>query len=256
MNKVPKILGLLTFPILLGLIFYIAFSVDYEQPYKITLIEINNCEHLSGEKYFAYAGFDKKETYDELTLPVIKSRLEKHPYVKRADVLYVGQGKVEVTIYEKDFWAVLIAGGDEFILTRNFELLPVLPFTQQLLIPIITDKALYGKIKAFDNVKNLKELTPAYKLLDAAKMINPLLYDNISEIAFVGNNEMDVYFTFADYNLEMNRQNVVSRLYYFNSLWKYIKGAEICDKIEYIDLKYGNKIFLGLKNNASEGKKS
>ncbi len=255
MRKLVKILSVLIFPVLLGLIFYIAFSVDYEQPYKIKLIEIKGGEHLSSEKYFTYAGFDKKETYEELTLPIIKSRLEKHPYVKRADVLYSGKGKVEVFIEEKEFWAILLAGANEFVITRDYELLPVLPYTQQILLPIISDDDLFGKLKAFDYVKNNAQLIPAFKVLDAVKMINPVLFDNLSEIAYEQKEFLSVYFTFSDYNLIIDKSKVIDEIYYFNALWKYIGGSEVCENIEYVDLRYSGKIFLGMKNLA-EGNKS
>ncbi len=256
MSKFGKILSVLLFPALLALIFYIAFNVDYEQPYKITLIELNGCEHLSSDKYFAYAGFDNKDNYDELTLPIIKSRLEKHPYVKRADVLYVGNGKVEVKIYEKEFWALLITGDREYVITRDYEVLPVLKYTQQMYVPIISDTKLSGKIKPFVNVKKTNELIPAYKLLEAAKMVNPALYDNLSEIAYLGGNKLGVYFTFADYDLIVDKNNAAEEIYYFNALWDYIKNSPAAEKIEYIDLRYSGKIFLGLKQNGNEGNRS
>jgi cell division septal protein FtsQ len=256
MKRSAKILSTLFFTALLVLIFYVSFSVDYEQPYKISLIEIKGCEHLSTEKYFSYAGLDKKDNYDELTLPIIKSRLEKHPYVKRADVLYAGKGKVEVTLYEKDFWALLLTKDNEYIITSDFELLPVLKFTQRIYVPVISNSRLEGKVREFSYVKNNKKLISAFKLLEAAKMINPQLYDNLSEIAYKGNDDFDVYFTFADYSLLIDRENAIEKLYYFNTLWKYINNASINDKIQYIDLRYSGKIFLGLEENGNEGRQS
>ncbi len=255
-NKAIKILGLILFPFLLGLIFYIAFSVDYEQPYKITLIEINGGKHLTNEKYFSYAGLNDKLKYDELTLPIIKSRLEKHPYVKRAEVLYVGNGKVEVSIIEKDFWAILITGDREFVLTQNFEVLPVLKYSREMFYPVITVKTLAGKLKEYDYVKKNKTLKPVFKLLEASKMINPQLYDNLSEVNYLNNGEINLYFTFADYELKMNLKNVIEELYDFNELWKYIKHNSVSDEIEYIDLRFNGRIFLGMKNNLNAGSKT
>ncbi len=256
MNLLSKILRYMIFPTLLALIFYIAFKVDYEQPYNITLIEINGCKHWTSEKYFEYAGLDNKDNYETLTLPIIKSRLEKHPYVKRADVLYSGNGKVEVYIAEKEFWAVLIASGKEFILTKNFELLPVLKFTQQMYVPVISNLENFTALKEFENVKENKTLKPIYKLLEAAKMINPSLYDNLSEIALEKNDDVSLYFTFADYELKMKRTRAVEELYYFNVLWKYINGSEITENLDYIDLRFNGKIFLGMDENIDEGSKT
>ena len=253
MKKLAKILSFLFFPVLLALIFYIAFSVDYEQPYKISVIEINGGKHLANEKYFAYAGLEDKSNYEELTLPVIKNRLEKHPYVKRADVLYAGEGKVQVEITEKDFWAILITGEREFVLTKDFETLPVLKYSQQMYYPIISDNALAGKIHDFDYVKNITELKPAFKLLDAAKVINPKLYDNLSEIAYDSANDLSVFFTFSDYELLIEKKRPVAELYYFNALWKYLESNPVSENIDYIDLRYKGKIFLGMKENVNEG---
>ncbi len=256
MKKIIKILKASVFIAILGMIFYVAFIVDYEQPYKINVIEINGGEHLSTEKYFSYAGLDDKSKYDELTLPIIKSRLEKHPYVKRADVLYVGDGKVEVKITEKDFMAILMTGDKEFILTSDFEVLPVLPYTMQINIPVITDNKLSAKIKAFDYVGKNDELIPVFKIFDVMKMVNPQLFDNLSEIARVNEKDFNLYFTFANYDLIIDRRNAIDEIYKFNALWKYLDGNSIIDELEYVDLRYNGKIFLGFEEKTAEGNKS
>jgi len=250
-----KILSVLLLISMLGIIFYLGFDVRNEKPYEITLVELNGCSYLPTENYFKYAKLDNKDTYPELTLPTIKSRFEKHPYIKKADVIYSGNGKVEVYLKEKSFKALIFAGKNEVIVTEDFELLPVLKYTQHLSLPIITLSD-SNKLKPFEFVKSDKQLLPAYEILDAVKIINPKLYDNLSEIDLSNKTNIGLYFTFADYPVKVSRGSEIENVYVFNHLWKLLDGNELNQYLKYIDLRYKGKIFLGLEERYIKGAKA
>jgi len=255
LSKAGKIASILFLIAMVGVIFYLAFDVSSEKPYEITLIELNGCNYLPTENYFKYAELDKKEIYPELTLPVLKSRFEKHPYIKRADVIYKGSGKVEIDLTEKSFKAQLFTNDKKYIVTDDFELLPILKYTQHLVLPIITTgrKSSYAM---FQYVKKNKALIPAFETLDAIKIINPQLYDNLSEIVFGNAGDLDLYFTFSDYPVKIEKGKEVEDVYYYNKLWEYLAGSKLNDNLRYIDLRYSGKIFLGLDESKVEGEKS
>ncbi len=255
MNKIGKIFGVFFLLVMVGIIFYLAVDVGAEKPYNITLIELNGCSYLPTEYYFKYAELDKKEIYPELTLPVLKSRFEKHPYIKSVDVIYNGNGKVEVDITEKSFKAELFTNNKKYIVTDNFELLPILKYTQHLVLPIITlDRK--SDYTMFQYVKKDKALIPAFKTLDALKIINPQLYDNLSEIVLNSGNTIDIYLAITDFPVHIEKGKEVEDVYYYNKLWSYLEDSKLNENIRYIDLRYSGKIFLGLDESKYEGNKS
>ncbi len=255
MRKAGKIASVLFLIVMVGVIFYLAFDVGNEKPYEITLVELNGCNYLPTENYFKYAELDRKEIYPELTLPVLKSRFEKHPYVKRADVIYKGNGKVEIDLTEKSFKAQLFTNDKKYIVTEDFELLPILKYTQRLVLPIITTGR-NSRYTMFQYVKKNKELVPAFETLDAIKIINPQLYDNLSEIVLKDTGDMELYFAFTDYPVRIEKGKEIEDVYYYNKLWEYLAGSKLNNNIKYIDLRYSGKIFLGLDESNVEGNKS
>jgi cell division protein FtsQ len=250
-----KILSVLLLLSMLGLIFYLGFDVKNKKPYEITLVELNGCSYLPTENYFKYAELENKDNYPELTLPIIKSRFEKHPYIKKADVIYAGNGKVEVYIKEKSFKALVFASKNELVITQDFELLPVLKYTQHLSLPIITLSG-DNDLKPFEFVKSYNELFPAYEILDAVKIINPQLYDNLSEIDLSHKKNIGLYFTFADYPVKVIRGREIENVYVFNRLWEFLDGNELNRYLKYIDLRYQGKVFLGLEESIIKGTKA
>jgi hypothetical protein len=92
--------------------------------------------------------------------------------------------------------------------------------------------------------------------LDAVKIINPQLYDNLSEIDLSHNQNIGLYFTFADYPVKVNRGSEIEDVYLFNRLWKLLDGNELNRYLKYIDLRYQGKVFLGLEESFLKGTKA
>ncbi len=254
MSRTGKIAGIFFLIIMVGIIFYLALDVRNEKPYEIKLIELNGCNYLPTENYYTYANLDNTDSYPSLTLPILKSRFEKHPYVKSVDVLYTGNGKVEIDIKEKSFKALLFAKNKKYIITDNFELLPVLKYTQHLVLPIITVSD--TNYTMFQNVKEKKGLIPSFEILDALKIINPQLYDNLSEIVLNKDKNIELYFTFSDYPVKVKQGKEIENIYGYNRLWKYLSGNKLNDNIKFIDFRYRGKIFIGMDESYVKGEES
>ncbi len=137
MKKGAKILGIMFLLTIILLIIYLSIDVKYEQGYKISVIKISGNSHLSTDVYYKFANLNDRIAYSSLSIQIIKDRIEKHPYVKRADVRYEGEGKVVVNIFEKNFQSVLFTADERYLITEEMEVLPILPFTKNLDYPII-----------------------------------------------------------------------------------------------------------------------
>ncbi len=150
-----KILGLLLFVILTVWIIYLSLSVQRpEIDEQIKSITITGNSLLNENDYLAYAKLNGNTIPEDVTLPIIKSRLEKHPYIKRADVEFSGNNEVHINLNEKRIKAVLVSDNKLFLATNNFEILPFIQNTKISNMPVVTNLSNDILYKGKRDIKN------------------------------------------------------------------------------------------------------
>jgi cell division protein FtsQ len=246
MSRTTKILSVLFLILTIGAVLYLSIALKNGTGYKIQIISLEGNNHLSKEQYLSYANLVDKNSFGNLSLQVIKDRIEKHPYVERADVRYEGNNQVSIRITEKCFDSILINEDTQFILTEDLQVLPVFPQTKKIDYPIISNPAFYGQLKVLSGMKNNTDIVTASKIITAVKLLNPELYDSLSTIDMKYGGDIVVYLTTVSYPIEIGRGNEIKKIAYLNNLWNYLKGKEINQYLDYVDLRYSGHIYLGI----------
>ena len=236
--------GLLLFLFLIVLIFLTLPKADSDNAVVIKKIELQGNHYLSADEYLTFTNTQKEEALRGLKIIEIKDRFEKHPYVKYADVLPIGNGVLQVVLHEKNFQAILFFNDNQYLVDENLNVAPLLPLTNNIDLPVL------------ENVKNLRlnrsrkseELKKGMKILFAAKLLDETLLNAISEINL--NNGGDIYITFSDddYTLRLGRGNEVRKLAYFDALFENLKRTEQRGILQYVDLRFKDEICLGFKS--------
>ncbi len=232
--------------LVIGGVVYLSVSLKNGSGHKIQLITLEGNNHLTKEQYLSYANLLDKNAYATLPLQVIKDRIEKHPYVENADVRYDGNGRVSIRITEKTFDSILINNDNQYILTDNLQVLPVFPLTRKIDYPIISNPAFYGSVKVLSTMKDNYDIVTASKMITAVKLLNPELYDSLSTIDLAYGGDIKVYLTSVNYPVEIGRGSEVRKMVYLNNLWNYLKGKEINQYMDYVDLRFGGHVYLGI----------
>ena len=246
MKNFGKIFGLIFMTLSLLLIVNLSFSLERKDDIKISLIELNGDSHLKKDQYFKYANLDKPNEYGKLTLSLIKDRLEKHPYVKYAEVKYDGQNKVTANIYEKTIDAILTEDGKQYFVTDEMEIIPFLPFTSKVNYPVVSNPLVKNDLKNLKSAGKNRDIITGLKILTTLKLVNPELYDDLSEIDLRQGKDIVMFFSSLDYPVVVGRKNEIKKTIYLNSLWSYIKGKEVNNYMNYIDLRFSEHVYLGL----------
>lgn len=255
MTTKQKIFSLIILVLMLGTVGYLSFAVKTDSEFKIEIISLEGNIHLSKENYMQYANLSDRKQYSQLTLQIIKDRIEKHPYVERADVRYDGKGKVSVKVNEKVFDSLLMSGEEQYILTETLQVLPFMTETKKIDYPVISNAAV-NKIKILSSIKNNKDVVTASKIISGIKLINAELYDGLSNIDMRSGGDVLLSFSFLDYPVIVGRGNEIRKIIYFNSFWAYLKGKDINNYMEYVDLRYSNHVYLGIsQENLEAGEK-
>jgi cell division septal protein FtsQ len=135
-----KIFGVVLLSVIVLSILYLSlFTYNEKGKEEIKMINIHGNILLSKEIYMRFADLDQSSVYDDLSLNIIKKRIEEHPYVAKAEVKSDGRGNVDVRIKEKDIYAVLLSRTEPFFLTNDFELLKIHEYTTYSDIPVISN---------------------------------------------------------------------------------------------------------------------
>ena len=115
-----KVFGTAFFIILLMVLSYLIYKSN-----EVKRINVIEKVHVTGNKLLAekdYLNFTKlnNSQVKGLTLPVIKDRFEKHPYVLRADVKFINEKEVQIFVTEKKIYGVIIKEPDPLFISENF----------------------------------------------------------------------------------------------------------------------------------------
>lgn len=241
-----KILGLFLFIILVGWILYLSFSTEKRGlNEQIKEIKITGNSLLNENDYLSFAKLNNVRAYENITLHDIKSRIENHPYIQRADVEFSGNNQVHINLIEKKIKAVLVNDNEIFLSSDEFEILPLFPDTRISNLPMISN---------LDNDKLLKRnetlMTPglieAYKIIDTADLTDKDLSKNLSEINLRNGGDIILLFSGIKPPVILGKGNTAKKLVSFDQLLLGDNGEnEMVMNSSYIDLRFNNEIFLG-----------
>ena len=237
-----KIIGLIIMLSINSLIAFLSLNLEDQNKFNVQVIEISGNNYLESGEYFKFANLDDKSKYSELSITIIKSRLEKHPYINHVDVTYQGSGRVTAEIFEKNFVAILYSNNDNSLLTNNYEVLPILPFVKNIDLPVISNL----RINSDRIIKNNDGAQTAFRIISALNYINIELNNSLSEIDMRNGGDILLYFSTFEYPLIIGKGNEIKKLVYFNNLYSNLEKKELSELTEYVDLRYDGKIFIGL----------
>jgi cell division protein FtsQ len=254
MTKKQKIFNLIIMIGIISSLIYLSFYLNGSSNQKIEIISFEGNIHLTKEQYFEFSNLTDRNLYSNLSLQIIKDRLEKHPYVENASVVYDGNGKVSIEIEEKDFESIVLLENQQFVLTDKLQILPVLQKTQKIDYPIISNPN-WQNVKELHSARSNKDVVIASKIISGIKLLNPELYDALSSVEMQNGGEIILYFSSMDYPVVLGRGSEIKKLVYFNELWTFLKGKQLNGIMNQIDLRFSGHIYLGIQEASSEGEK-
>ncbi len=209
------------------------------------MIDVTGNSLLSEEEYLNFTKLNDIPQYEGLTLPVIKNRFEKHPYIERADVEYAGNNKVKVVLHEKKIKAVLLDNGEPYFITDEFQVLPVLQNSKFVDLPIISNAQIEKQVVPLSTLKT-EGITEAFEIIDAAKLANAEILNSLSEINLRSGGDIVLTFSGLKPPVIYGRGQAAKKMVYLDIMWQgIVEGKNLIDSSEYIDLRFANEIFVG-----------
>lgn len=241
-----KILGTIVSVVLILLLIYLIFFPAAKiQEGKIELVQVTGNDLLEKADYLDFTKLRNSAETAEISLPFIKDRFEKHPYVRSAEVELLKSREVKVSITEKEIMAMVLVKSEPYFITDDFQLLPMIPNTKFVSVPVISNP---GETKNSRPLSYLEtdNLVQAFKIIDAAKMTNQNLSSALSEINLRNGGDIILHFSDLDAPVIFGRNGTAAKMVYLEMLWdKIIDGKSVVRNSEYVDLRFSNEIFIG-----------
>jgi cell division septal protein FtsQ len=247
MNQtVSKIIGLLIFLTILSTLLLVALMpVKQQVGTQVKSINLSGNHLLPQGSYLSFAKLDDTQNSVEISLSILKDRLEKHPFVSSADVEVSKFNNAKVHLYEKNLIAVLIVDDQPFLLSDELQMLPLFQNTKFIDLPIINNPKYAKQDNVLDFLKS-QDIIEASQILCAIKLTNQEMVKNLSEINL--NRGEDITLTFSGIHpiIKIGRNDIPKKILSLNSIWIDLKDIESdLSQSDYVDLRLANQIYIG-----------
>lgn len=204
-------------------------------------IEVKENKILSADEYLKYAGLNDSTEYENLTLLEVKQKIEKHPYLRKAEVEFDGVNTILVEVQEKEIKAVLLQKNELKLLTSDLKILPLFPPAEIGAFPVISNLDAKNK-KSF----NQRDIDFAFRIIDAISASDTTMRKNLAEINLRKSGDVILTFTGLKFPILFGKSDEVRKALVLKNLWNQLTNSESSyEKMDYVDLRYKNKVFIG-----------
>jgi len=204
-------------------------------------IEVTENTLLPAKEYLRYAGLSDSTKYENLTLLEVKTKIEKHPYLRKAEVEFDGVNKILVEVQEKEIKAALLQKNELKLLTGDLETLPLFPPTVIEELPVISN--LNSREKNFHSKENILF---AFRIIDAISLSDTSVRKNLAEINIRRGGDAILTFSGFKFPVLFGKGDEVRKALVLKDLWQQLSNNENpFEKTDYLDLRYKNKVFIG-----------
>jgi len=241
-ERKSKLFGLFVFIIISSVFVYLIVTgskASVKEAYN--QIEITGNKLLPANEYLRYTGLQDSTKYTDLMLSEVKTKFEKHPYMRKAEVEFDGVNKILVEVEEKEIKAVLLKNNALKLVTNDLETLPLFPPSNIKELPVVSN--LNGASKKSIDTTYMKF---AFRIIDAIASSDTNIRKNLAEINLRKGGDVILTFTGLNFPVLFGKNDEVKKALILKNLWRqFIQDDNVSESIEYLDLRYKNKVFIG-----------
>lgn len=248
--KISSIIFLLVVIVMLAIT---SITLDNKEQNSIKVIELDGNIHLPKDEYYRFANLEDETLFETFTPAIVKDRLEKHPYIQQVDAILI-ENRLAINIKEKNFEALIMHDDQECLVTESNIKIPKLPLSENIDYPIISNPLYENKLEEFQSVLSNSDIVIGLKIVSTLKLINPDLYENLSEIDLRKGRDIVLQFSQFNFPIVIGRNNEIDKIMYLEQLVQNLDNKLLLNGLDYIDLRYSEHIYLGRSVNENDTK--
>lgn len=236
-----NILPLTSVIVLIALIIFLSFYITPPNDKDLQKLTVTGNELISSIDYLEFAEIESEEKIKGMGTTLIFDRMSKHPFIKKLNIEERFDNVTEINIKEKKIEAIIVKEEDIFFVTERLELIQKGEFKVRGDYPVITINK---------NIENKSFKTIALYLIKSLFIVadsNKKLEKEISEFYVDEFGNYTIFLSESGYTVKLGKDNIVEKVVYFSTIWKKITAGKISENVDYVDLRYKNKIYIGFK---------
>ena len=207
--------------------------------FQITAMRIEGNRMASKEQITVLSRIDIHSNLMEINVPQVKSLLESHPWIARAEIKRDWPNRLLITVKEKKPVALVNRATGLFYLDNKGHIIAAANASQELDFPVITglENFTFNPAQSARTPEILKDVMGLLKL--ASKNNSILPEQNISEIHITENKELLLYLLDRAFPIYMGSDGKISTRYYrLVKVLKDLYKTREFSKVSYIRLDY------------------
>lgn len=252
-NDRVKISSIIFLFVVIVILAITSITLDNKDQNSIKVIELDGNIHLPKDEYYRFANLEDETLFETFTPAIVKDRLEKHPYIQQVDAILI-ENRLAINIKEKNFEALIMHDDQECLVTESNIKIPKLPLSENIDYPIISNPLYENKLEEFQSVLSNSDIVIGLKIVSTLKLINPDLYENLSEIDLRKGRDIVLQFSQFNFPIVIGRNNEIDKIMYLEQLVQNLDNKLLLNGLDYIDLRYSEHIYLGRSVNENDTK--
>lgn len=231
------------FVLFIAFIFYLGILARrFEPEYQVQKIVITNNEIIPDEMIYEFISIKNSEDLKEIPAKTIIDRIEKIPYVKKAEGRFIDLHTFQVFITEIEPFIMMITENGSFIISKDGKILPDDKRLKVYDLPILTvnDFKLANNL----NVSEDPEIENAFNTFLNIYRIDNALFEVISELNINKNFDLVLFLTKPKGKIFVGKSLDKFKALYFSEFWRNVilKNSDI--NYDYIDLRFEDQIVV------------
>lgn len=228
------------------IVFLAILAKKYEPVYRVENLVIINNHIIPTEVLLEFIKVTDKESLKELSGEIILDRIEKYPYVKKVEGVFVDTITYKVIIEEVTPFYMVVTNIGRFIVTRERKIIPEDTRLRILDLPVFN---ISKNLKPEELNINNKILSTSFKSFENIYEIDRALFGIISEMNFDNQNKLSLYLSKPKGRIIAGSELDRLRSLYLSEFWRVVILNSQID-FEYIDLRFKDQIVVKYSNNS------
>lgn len=226
----------------IGFIVYLSMlAKKYEPKYRVENLVIVNNHIIPTEVLLDFIQVKSKEDLMNLTADLILDRIEKYPYVKRVEGIFIDTITYQVKVEEVTPFFFAVTNLGNFYVTNENKIIPEDTRLNIIDLPVLT-------ISFNLTVDNLKPNDPyfsaAFKSFENIYRTDKGLFEIISEMNIDNQQNLNLYLTKPKGKIVAGSKIDKLRALYLSEFWRQVILNEPNTSYDYIDLRFQNQIVV------------
>lgn len=228
------------------IVFLAILAKKYEPVYRVENLVIINNHIIPTEVLLEFIKVTDKESLEALSGEIILDRIEKYPYVKKVEGVFVDTITYKVIIEEVSPFYMVVTNLGRFIVTRERKIIPEDTRLRILDLPVFN---ISKNLKPEELNINNKILSTSFKSFENIYEIDRALFGIISEMNFDNQNKLSLYLSKPKGRIIAGSELDRLRSLYLSEFWRVVILNSQID-FEYIDLRFKDQIVVKYSNNS------